>query len=271
MSLIHNITAKHPLDIDKLNSYVSKIDNAIVEWRDAGIYYYWIDGKSTRGFDITITDNIIEVRNTVLSNSHDYELTNQVVAEILNLTDGILLDEEEEQINTLPLFENDKIKEMEIMSCVHVRFMSKEYGHIAIYGPVRKVHFGTKLYETYKELNDQQLVKKMFDLIVKVNYEIPNYDYGNVMEVGNPEDDKKIMKLLTNETDYIIDKYDYILLHRPDETPIMITNEILNTMLPSNWTLVDEYTVVAPKTSNTEWKSLLNKAKDYDLWDTFKS
>lgn len=271
MSLIHNIMAKHSLDIERLNNFISKIDNAIIEWREAGIYYYWIDGKSTRGFDISITDNIIEVRNTVLSNSHDYEMTNQVVAEILNLTGGILLGEDEEPIDSLPLFKSDKIKEMEIMDCVHVRFMSKEYGHIAIYGPVRKVHFGTRLYETYKKLNDQQLVKKMFDLIVKVNYEIPSFDYGNIMEVGNAEDDKEIMKLLTNKTDCVIDKYDYILLHTPEQIPIMITNEILNTMLPSNWVLVDEYTVVAPITSTVEWNNLLNKARGYDLYDNFKA
>ena len=108
----------------------------------------------------------------------------------------------------------------------------------------------------------------MFDLILQVNYEIPDFEIGNIMRVVNSEDDPKIMKVLTNETDYILDKYDYILLYVPDK-PIMITNEILNTMLPSNWDLVDEYTIVAPITNHSEWDNLLNNAKKYDLWEKF--
>ena len=49
----------------------------------------------------------------------------------------------------------------------------------------------------------------------------------------------------------------------------MITNEILNTILPSNWTLIDEYTIVAPSINQSEWKKLLTHAKKYDLWESF--
>ena len=77
------------------------------------------------------------------------------------------------------------------------------------------------------------------------------------------------MKLLTNEVDYIIDKYDFILLQTTEEQPIMITNEILNSMLPSNWQLVDEFTIVAPITSQDEWNKLLTNAKKQDLFESF--
>jgi hypothetical protein len=40
-------------------------------------------------------------------------------------------------------------------------------------------------------------------------------------------------------------------------------------MLPSNWRLVDEFTVVAPMTDNNEWNNLLKNAKKYDLWNEF--
>ena len=90
-----------------------------------------------------------------------------------------------------------------------------------------------------------------------------------VIQIGRSNEDKKRMKLLINEADYIIDKYDYILLQTLGDQPIMITNEILNSMLPSNWRLVDEFTVVAPKTDKNEWKNLLKCAKKYDLWNEF--
>ncbi len=93
MSVIHNILTKKSLDISELNDFVSTIDNATFEDRGEGVYYYWIEGKSTRGFDITIDGDTIEIRNTVLSNKPDYDLTNKVVEKILKLTDGIILDE----------------------------------------------------------------------------------------------------------------------------------------------------------------------------------
>jgi len=270
MSLIHTIITKQPLEISRLNNFVTKIDNASYGERGEGTYYYWIEGKSTRGFDIAIDGEVIEIRNTVLSNRYDYELTNKIVEEILKLTDGIILSEEEEQVEALPLFDNDRIVETELNDCQFIQTLSKEHEDIGIYGPTRKVHFGKRLQNTYKKLNGQQLRDKMFETILVVNYELPDFEYGNIMEVGNTADNKKIMKLLTNKTDYIIDKYDYILLNTLDEKPIMITNEILNSMLPSNWTLVDEFTIVAPITGKVEWTALLKNAEKYNLWDSYR-
>jgi hypothetical protein len=269
MSIIHNLINKRPLDISRLNSFVSKIDGAAYEDRGNGIFYYWIDGKSTRGLDITLEQGFIEVRNTVLSNRHDYDLTNKIVAEILSLTDGIIFDESEEQVSSLPVFDSNRITETEIRDCELIQTLSKEKNDIAVYGPIRRVHFGKRLHKQFMELNGEQLKNKMFDLILTVNYQIPNFECGNIMQVGNSEEDRKIMKLLTNETDCIIDKYDYILLNIPDKQPIMITNEILNSMLPSNWKLVDEFTIVAPITGESEWDKLLANAKKHDLFNDF--
>lgn len=271
MSIIHNIINKRPLDISRLDKFVSTIDGATYEDRGEGVFYFWIVGKSTRGFDITLEEGYIEVRNTVLSNIHDYDLTNKIVAGIIALTDGIILDEDEEQVSNFPIFNNDRITKTEIQDCETIQVLSREHEDITIYGPIRKVHFGKRLYEQYKGFQGEQIRDKIFDTILNVNYQIPNFDYGNIMQIGNSEDDKKIMKLLTNETDYIIDKYDYILLHTSDEKPIMITNNILNTMLPTNWILVDEFTVVAPITEKNEWNKLLTNAKKFDLWNEFSN
>ena len=269
MSVIHNIINKQPLDISRLDKFVSTIEGATYEDRGGGVFYFWTDGKSTRGFDITLEQGYIEVRNTVLSNKHDYDLSNKIVAEILALTDGIILDEDEEQVSNLPIFDNDKITKLEIHDCETIQVLSREHEDIAIYGPIRKVHFGKRLHEQFKGLKGEQLKNKMFELILTVNYRIPNFECGNIMQVGNSEEDKKIMKLLTNKTDYIIDKYDFILLNTSEEQPIMITNEILNSMLPSNWQLVDEFTIVAPIADKSEWNKLLTNAKKFDLWNEF--
>lgn len=270
MSLTHNIIPKRPLDTSKLNSFVSTINNAMFENRGERTYYYWIDGKSTRGFDITIDRDVIKVRNTILSNSYDYELTNKIVQEIEKLTNGVILNEEGEQINVLPLFDNNKIAETEFRDAELIQALSKEHEDIAIYGPIRIVHFGKRLHKVLNLHNGQQLKEEIFNIILNVNYKLPDFEYGNIMQIGNDGEDTKTMKLLTNNTNYIIDKYDYILLNTKKEKPIMITNEILNSMLPSNWTLVDEFTVVAPITDQNEWNKLLENAVKFDLWDNFR-
>lgn len=267
MSVTHNIIYKKPLDVLKLDKFVSTIEGATYENRGDDVLYFWFEGKSTRGFNITIEQGYIEVRNTILSNKHDYDLTNKIVAEILSLTDGIIINEDEEEISDLPLFDNNRISEMEIHDCKTIQDLSKVHEDVAIYGPVRMVHFGKRLHEQFKDLKDIQLKAKMFDTILAVNYKLPNFEYGNILQISGTDEKKKTLKLLTNKTNYIIDKYDYILINKNEENqpPIMITNAILNTMLPSNWTLMDEFTVVAPITDRSEWNKLLTKAEKYDL------
>ncbi|HMO63015.1 MAG TPA: hypothetical protein PKC39_08710 [Ferruginibacter sp.] len=169
----------------------------------------------------------------------------------------------------MPIFDNDTIANTEIHDCETIQLLLREREDFAIYGPIRKVYFGKRLYEHLKGLKSEQLRDKIFDIILTVNYQLPNFEYGNIMEVGNSDKDRKIMKLLTNKTNCIIDKYDYILLDISEKELIMITNEILNTMLPSNWKLADEFTIVAPITDENEWMKLLTTAKQFDLWNDY--
>jgi len=264
MSVVHNIFNKRPLDFLRLNKFVSSIEGVNFEKRGEETFYYWVERKSTRGFDITIEQDFIEVRNTVLSNKTDYELTNKIVNEILIETDGLIIGEEDEQVTTFPIFNEEKICETEIRDCEVIQLLSKK-DHIAIYGPIREVNFGKRTHKQFELLKGKQLRDAMFNLILKVNYQIPNFEAGNIMQVTSPDDnEKKIMKLLTNSVDCIIGKYDNILLYRPD-APIMITNDILNRFLPLGWTLVDEYTIVAPIIEQSEWEKLLAKTEKYNM------
>ena len=270
MSVVHNIINKKPLDFSRLNNFVSGISDVLYEDRGEGTFLYWIDGKSTRGLNVTIEKDLIEVRNMVLSNRHDYELTNQIVAEIVTMTDGVVHDPEEKPISDFPLWSSDKIAETELHDCDVIRTLSREHD-VSIFGAIRNVHFGKRMYETLKPLEGSKLKDAIFDLILKVNYQLPKFEPSGIMMVSSPGDDeKKKMKVITNEADYIIDKYDYILLFLSEgQPPIMITNAILNSILPSGWTLVDEYTVVAPVIEQKEWDKFLKNAQKQDLWDSY--
>lgn len=271
MSINHYIIPKRQFDFSLLNNEVAKIDNVSIDFRGDNTYYYWIDKKSARGLDVTLENAQIEIRNTILSNKYDYMLTNQIVSDILNQTGGTIYDEEENEIISFPLFDKNRIAELEKNDCKVIHTLSKEHENIEIFGPIRKVHFGKCLFEELKNYQDDSLSKKMFEIIENVNYLLPDFEYGNIMQVGEDEQ-KKTLKLITNEVDCIISKYDYILLNNPDnEKPIMITNQILNSLLPQKWVLVDEFTIVAPQINKNDWENLLKVAKKHDQFDSFVS
>lgn len=268
MSIIHHIKPKKPLDLEELNNFAEEQEEICIENRGEGIYYYWVDQKSTRGFDITLENNEIEVRNTIMSSRADYELTDILVKQILKMTSGKIYDEDGEAINDFPLFDDEWINERERQDCQTVHIPSKDHGEIAIFGPKYKVFFGERLHHEFDLMSKENRTRKMLGLIKKTNYDLPDYGYGNVMET-TIEDEKKIMKLLTNKTNYIIDKYDYILLDREPDAPIIITNEILNNILPEKWTLVDEFTIVAPRLNDADWQQLLRNANPLQFMGIF--
>lgn len=268
MSVLHYTITKQPLNAPTLNQFISStIKDVVIEKRSENVYYYWIKNKSTRGFDITIENNSIEVRNTMLSNYYDYKLTNRVVSKMVEMTQAIVLDEEEEQVNASPLFSQEQIVQMQIDDCKTLQNLSAFAKDLAIYSPVRKVYFGQKTHHQFQSLNEKEVQEKIFSTILKVNYQIPNFEYGNILEMRNEAEEQKILKLLTNKSNYIIAKYDYILLHTENQNPIVIDNDILNSILPPQWQLVDEFNIVAPILPNKEWIKLQQRASPYDLWN----
>ena len=260
MSITHYIKAQEALNLEQLNTLILSISNISYEKRSPESYYYWIDKKSTRGVDITLESNSIEIRNTTLSNSYDYDLTNQILDIITSVTKGTVFNESDEQVINFPIFSDEKITQIEIYDCEMAQKLSQKLGNLTIFSPIRKVHFGKELHEKFKDLNGYKLKEEMFNIILKVNYQIPNFEYGDIFQFGEQENNKKLIKILTNESNYIIDKYDYIALNIVNGQSIVITNEILNSILPANWVRVNEFTIVAPILSSSEWNQLLIKA-----------
>jgi len=266
MSLFHYIRLKKAFDVDALNDKLESIAGIEIEERGENCYYYWIAGKSTRGFDITLEDDQIEIRNTVLSNKTDYLLTNEVTKAILALTKTEVVDEEGDPVIGNLLFDEEKIRELEIRGCEVTRAISKEHEDLAIFGPVRKVHFGKRLYETYKHLEGEKLRDSIFEIVLHVQFSIPDYGFGDVLNLGDGES-KKVIKVLGNSGNLLIDKYDYIGIVGKDESLVLITNSALNKILPNEWNLVDEFTIVAPKISPESFGQLVEKAKAFNVFE----
>lgn len=271
MSIIHKVKTKNLLDFNRLNQAVEQtIENVEFEYRGGNTFYYWLDKLSARGVDISIEKkNLIEIRNTVMSNRFDYILTNKIVELIISQADGVIYNENKKRVDNLPLFDDKTIEELELHDSNILFIMSNE-NEMTIFSPKRKVHFGSRLHKELSVLSKENRKNKMYEIIQNCQYNIPEYSYGDILQVGDDEsEDKKILKLLTNKVDCLIDKYDRIMLNRDGQNPIMITNQTLNTILPEKWKLYDEYTIAAPELSNEEWELLKDRASTYDIFDDF--
>ena len=266
MSVIHKIFPEKPFSFSRLNRYVAIRKGVKVLKRSDKTFYYWCDRHSTRGVDISIENDYIEVRNTVLSNRPDYELTNILTTNILSFTNGAIINENDEKCSPI-VWNNESITKQEITDCEVIHLLSREE-EIAIFGPIRDVFFGGRLYNKFKTFKGEQLRDNMFALILQINYNLPKYDDCHIMLVGKTDDDQNKMIVLSNDTDCIIGRYDKIMLYTSGD-PIMITNEILNTILPIRWSLIDEYTIIAPVLDQSDWNKLLFDAHKHDQWYSF--
>ena len=155
--------------------------------------YAWMDKKSSRGIDLTLEGEVLEIRNTGLSNEADYLLTNRFIEAIKQISGCQIIDEEYKIVTSEPLFDNDAIANLMLEDCQKVSLLSKG-NHIAMHGPIRKVHFGEIYYDNFlKNLGGKDLVEFMMKVILNVQYEIPDYGYGNVLDLNGGQ---LILKLL---------------------------------------------------------------------------
>lgn len=267
MSTIHNIKPKGTFTFSKLNLKLRELPFD-VQFRNKhdNIYYYWVPDKATRGVDVTIEDDLIEVRNTILSNTNDYELTKLLIWEILAITHGKVYNEENEEVMGDVIMSKKAIeKNISGEKDVIVHFTDKGEV-ISVDGPVRKVHFGKRVMKELRQSNNNSIESfQLLDLICKVNYNLPIYEDGMVMEVIDKKSgEPKYMKLITGKENLIIGKYDAVLFNDEGKV-VMLSNELLNTILPHEWELVDEYTIIAPILEERSWLKLLEAARALDI------
>lgn len=264
MSIVHKIVCTNKIDFSKFLDFIAKNEFIQLEFQGKETLFFWWNKESTRGFDVSFIEDYIEIRNTILSNEFDFELTNLIVAKLSELSNGNVLNEKKKPVS-LPLFNQQKIKKIERNDAKTILLFSKKQT-FTIYGPIRKIHFGKRMYLKYKNLNSKELKNNYHQLIKTINFDYSNFEYENVLSCDNGI---KTLKLLTNQTNILIDHYDFIGFQMKNKEQIVITNDRLISILPDSWKLLDEYTIAAPMLSDNEWNKLLGNAIQFNISNTF--
>lgn len=269
--------------IDLIAQHIKHVE---YEQRGENLCYLWFSKTSTRGVDISLENGIVELCNTSLSNYADFQLTNVLAESICKVFKGAFYKEyenEEDQDeendseyvlklvpSNLPVYTDTQIEEIQQEDTNVMRVMITQLKkHMTVFGPKRKTHFGEDFMESFKDKTIEELTIIMHNYIQNVNYDFPNYDYGDVMEMGEGED-AKILKLITNRVDCIIDKYDYVLFSKNENEIIAITNDTLNTILPPSWQRIDEYTIVAPILPKSDFQKLVAQAEKLNQYNELR-
>ena len=93
------------------------------------------------------------------------------------------------------------------------------------------------------------------------------------MGAQSKQDDKIIkLKSISSNENYIIQDYNYLMIENKKNSDdiIMISKEIISKLLPKNWNIVDESTIVAHKLNQTDWNNFIDICIKENCYNEFK-
>jgi hypothetical protein len=267
VSVIHNIIPKFPVKITAFHKQLKDTTENLQFRKKESTYYYWIDGKSTRGVDVTFEKKSIEIRNTILSNEADFELTNKIARNLLIHSDGIIINEENEICSSNILFTQEKMDKNKQTTYNLLMLLLARGEEVTIFGPNFGIVFDNSLYEHLKK--SEEPLNEVFDIILWSQYHLPDYEFATVMKAENPDNEEEFYyyQIISNEENRLIAAFDYVLLvaDNSDEN-ILITYDTLCKIHPPQWILRHDKIFVAPKLNDLDWDDLLKIAAQYNLY-----
>lgn len=278
MSYTIQIHEKEEIDFDDLYRYLQmRNSDTVGQLRNDDLVYFYRDGYSFRGVDFSKEDYGYEIRLTILSNAADY-YTAVLLMEYFKMfrREAKIIDENETTIKDIyNLFTDEIIADNFKRDVNTVKLLVEYEGHtITFYGPNAEFYIGPNV---LKNLNAQEegFEHRLEKLIKKVLYQLPENENPTVMAMGNDEENQKIIKLVTESSNYILQKYDYLIFNKnltseAFEDMIFVTNDDLNAHLPEEWQLIDEYTIVAPALGSKKYLDLVEKLIPFDQKDQLK-
>lgn len=273
MSRNHYIIPKQQYDLNQFFGLVTKIEGIQYEDRGNDIYYFWMEGKSTRGMDFSVSGDRIELRMTNFSNEGDYFVTGVLAKLFQDVYKCKIVDEDGKRVKNELIYTSAEATQNIYDDYNALKAMHQiEEGLITLFCPHRRVHLGKTVFKKLAHLEEGKAIAELEKLIKDINYSYPEYSYGLIVS-WESDDGKTIIEkinVLDNVTHTMIDKYEYLMFDHPinQERQIVITNDQLNTILPKQWKLLDDYTVLAPPLPDKDWLTFRLEAAKMDLYDS---
>lgn len=264
MSHNYKITTNQRIDISDLVDDLRKKRISAYAIDRSPTYQIFEDGYSTRGVEITEEDDGYELRMTVLANSNDYLLCNQIAFFLCNNLSGTLTDEDGNEKFIGTLFYDLDISN-KINSDIETTFALLREGHnIDIFGPIREFSFGERTRKKALSLQGDKhaIAYKLSKMILASQYPPENFiPFSNLLKITNDEGEEYYVQVITNSKDMVIEKVKGYAITSDTEEKLFLTPEQLISILPEEWELLDDYIILAKQLEEEKWKKFINDAK----------
>jgi hypothetical protein len=275
MSTIYTIKTNTKIEFkDIFDNLIKNYSNLSAYEEDDKNVFFYLNGISIRGVYIKNIKTGFEIKSNVLSNKQDLILTNDILKYVSEKTNGKIFGEENNLLSGNELINKNELENNFERDLETVFTLIKETGDtIEFPGTTRSFFIGKKLYSTYNDFSKNMKIEVLQKIILNVLYGLPDYYECSPMGAQSKQDDKIIkLKSISSDENYIIQDYDYIMIEntKNDKEIIMISKEKIYNILPKNWNIVDESTIVAHKLSQNEWNDFINICIKENCYNEFK-
>lgn len=275
MSKIFNIiTAGEIVKEDLFHTIHREIPNLKGEIKsDEGLYFY-AEGTSIRGIDFWKIDKGYEVKNNGLSTEDDYKIAAIIIQYFRKMQEYGLFKDLKYTLDGEPYsFEKAWFRDIESdydfdENAKIIKQISEiENNIITIFGPTREAHIGPF---TLNKVGAGKpgWEKRLRAHLLKVMYKLPQNESDNVLTAKKENGEEIILKLIAENVQYVLGKYDYILFSTGSDSEleniIVITHDVLNENLHKTWERIDDYTIIAPRLNKEEYAEYVSTLKEFD-------
>ena len=266
MGKVTEIKTKIRIDYMHIYKLLVKDGYGIAIANTKPIDHVYMPHISVRKIDIYETKSGYEVRILFFACFEEYELYRDIIKHFMELTKGIAIDENGNKLtNPEELFKDDYIN-WAVESDLELMLKLIENGEeIGLDCPFRWFYIGKNLGNKLLSLKDNRVeaAKQLFGWVRKSQYE-------DMEAINTPlykiENKNKTLTVFRNTTNRYIGFADYFgLWEVKNDSHIDIPYDKIVLIKPDKWQLYDEKQYYAPMLTDSEWKILWEKAKEYQI------
>ena len=252
-----------------------KLKLALFEKEFGGRFY--IDKESSRGVEVFLFERKqFVMKLNVLSNEADYLVCQKMLTVLIKNFDLEIYEDEDDELvletesGIEEYFSPENIfHERVIEADVILTLIERNKSNIRFDGINNPVYFGMDFIKEVekKKLKDEQIIKMMDQTMHKIQWELPDYCKPDPAIISAKDKSKDFkVRIILCDRDYILTDYEYLLISDCEiaDESICINHDDLKEIIHDLhllWHEADDFTIVAPKLSQPEWKAFVSAAK----------